>query len=139
MAYVTAAEVITRVGTEKAAQLTTDSGSTPDSSMISAVILEVEAEINSAVRQRSSTAITGASHPNTLALLAGKSMAMTIYRLCGRRPPVPEDVKDGNGQALQWLSDLVDGKRQLPDDTLNAEGPTWSSSTADASRETMVG
>ena len=130
--------VVSRLGTARAAQLTTDSGSSPDTDLIDEFIVEAEGTVMSAVNRRTATTISQADHPNSFATLRGKVMALVIYGLCGRRLPIPKDVETAHDQAVKWLDDLVAGKRDLPDAALAGETPTWGSETANAGREDMV-
>lgn len=136
--YVTSSAVVSRLGTARAAQLTTDSGATPDTTMIDGLITSAEAEVMGAVLKRTSTTLDEATHPNTWALVAGKVMALVVYELSLRREPVPEDVKDAHKAAIQGLQDLVDGKRELPDACLCSMGTTWGSVAQDADRADMA-
>ena len=132
MAYVIAAEVIARLGTAAAAQLTTESGDTPDSAMITLVIAEVEGRADAAVRSRIATPVDAVGYPKTFAALRGIVMSMAIYALAVRRPPVPKDWTEANEQALRWLAGLAEGKIALPDAGLNSPAPCWGSSAPNA-------
>lgn len=137
-AYVTNADVVTRLGSKRAYELTADSGTTPDTVLIDKVIAEVEGGVHSAVRRRTDATVTQAEHPSTFALLAGTVMDLVIYRLALRRPPVPDDWKAAHEQAVKWLGELVEGKRELPDAALAGQGSTWDSEEPDAGRAHMV-
>ncbi len=125
MAYISTTEVVSRVGNDAALRLTTDSGSTIDTALIQTFIGEVEGRINSVVSTRTGVAITQAAHPNTFAALKGAAMAMTVYRLGTRRPPVPEDWKQTNAEAIEWLDKLAKGELGLPDAALVGDAMEW--------------
>lgn len=133
-AYITSAEVVTRVGNAAAVRLTTDTGSTVDSALIDTFIVEVEGDINAAVSKRSDAAITQALYPSSYAALKGKAMAMTVYRLAGRRPPVSEDWKAANDAAVEWLDKLVKGERDFPDSALNGSAMEWGGNDPNAAK-----
>ena len=122
MAYVTSAQIVTRLGNEAAVQLTTGSGTTVDTDLIDEIIVEVEADIDQVLQLRTSETITQSSYPKTFAMARGKAVAMTIYQLALRRPPVSDDWKSANDQAVQWLKDLAEGKIALPDADLSTPG-----------------
>ena len=133
-AYVTNADVVDRVGTVKAAQLTTDSGSTPDTDTIDAIIAEIEGEVLSDLRKRTTATITEADHPQSFALLRGLVLARVIKELYGLRPPIPEDVKGASQRAIEHLKELGEHKRDLPDLTLGTGESAWGSSDPVTSR-----
>lgn len=136
--YVTADDIISRLGATRAVQLTADSGTTADSAMITGIIDQVEGEVNGMVRKRSASTVTLADYPDTFHWLAGMVTAIAIYRLALRRPPVPADWKQASDKALETLTALVAGETDFPDADLNGSTGEWGSVPADASRENMV-
>ena len=133
MAFLTAQNVIDRLGSTVALELTTDSGSTPDSTLIAAIIAEVEGRLMTYVRHRTQETISQATYPNTWAACAGAEMSMVGYQLHLRRPPVPEDWTKANDEAVAWLTALAEGKVPLPDASLNA-GADWGSQAQNAAK-----
>ena len=131
MAYLTATELVDRLGTPVALKLTTDTGSTVDTALITAIITEVEGRVNSFVAQRTTDEITPASHPNTFVALRGAVVAIAGYQLHLRRHPVPEDWKEANDEAMMWLKALAAGEVPLPDAALNV-GAEWGSEDQNA-------
>lgn len=135
MAYVTSTQIVARLGNDTAVRLTTDTGSTVDTDLIDAIITEVEAAINQALRTRTAATITQTDYPQTLAMLRGKAVAMVIFNLASRRPPVPEAWANQNKQAREWLDKLAKGEVNLPDTGLNDPGFEWGSADQNAAAE----
>lgn len=119
MAYVSSQEIVDRIGQDAAIQLTTDSGDVVNTALIDAIIEEVEGEIDQVVRRRTAETITEEVYAQTFAMLRGKAVTMTIYRLKLRRDPVGEDWKAANDKAVEWLDKLAKGEVDLPDEALN--------------------
>ena len=139
MAYITAAEVIARIGSTAATQLTTDTGGSPDSTKITAIISEVEALVHSYLRKRTATPIVQSTHPHTYAAVRAVAMRLVIYQLRTLRPPVPEDDKENNAAAIKWLVQIAKGEVDLPDEELNPDRASWSSEDpTEADHDTMI-
>ena len=122
---VSSADIVSRLGNSRALQLTTDSGATVDTAMIDTIIAQVEAVVWGFVRKRVALPLTQADYPQTYAALQGLITDMVVFRLHGRRPPVPEDVKLLHTQAVEWLNGLARGDVALPDATLNEPELDW--------------
>jgi phage gp36-like protein len=115
MAFITATEVVARLGAAAALQLTTDSGTTPDTAMITTIVGQVEGRVHGYLRKRIAVDLTSATYPVTYAAVQGVVMDMTIYTLALRRPPVPKDWTAANERAEKWLAGVADGSIELPD------------------------
>ena len=135
MAYVTQEQVVVRLGSQKAAELTTDSGSSPSIELIEDVIDEVEGEIATAVSKRTAVEITLADYTDTFYWLRGIAMALVIASLASRRPPVPEDWQRAATAAKEALGKLAEGQIDLPDTSLQGDRATSSSSRPVMGRE----
>lgn len=116
-AYITNANVIARLGTDTAARLSAESGTSPDTALIDTIILEAESIVNAHLVDRVDIPIDQVTYPNAYRYAASHSMTVTIYRLAYRRPPVPEDWKLAYQQAIEELQKVADGDLSLPDDT----------------------
>ncbi len=142
--YLTNADVITRVGNKTAAELTTDSGSTPDTALIDQYIDEAEGEIDSYLSRRTKVPIDLVAHPEVAAPLRGKVMAVVIYMMQSRRSDAPDDVRKQRDDAIDWATKISEGKALLPatltpaPTTSDEPGAKWKSSPPNASRETIV-
>ena len=137
--YITNSDVISALGgTAKAAQYTTESGSSPDTDLIDSYIARAEGRINSAVQTRTATTISASLHPQTFAMLQGFAVAISRYQIALRRGKVPEDWKAPNKEAVDWLNGLAEGKRDFPDAVLNATTCGSGSYRETASPESML-
>lgn len=115
MPYIVSADVVSRIGNQKAAELTTDSGSVPDAALIDAIIAEVEAKIDAAVQKRTAEPITLAVFPKLFVALKGCAIALVRWEIHARRPPVPEDWTKAKDAANAWLAQIASGDLALPD------------------------
>ena len=138
MAFVTAADIVTRIGNATAVQLTTDSGSVVDTALIDAIIAEVEPNVLAALRKRTSETITQADYPQTWSMVVGKVVDMVIFKLASRRPPVAEARTVAYRHAVEWLTKLTAGEIALPDVAANAPDPTYGFVRDDAGPEVMI-
>jgi phage gp36-like protein len=138
MAYVTAADIVARIGESTALQLTTDSGSSVDTALISAIIAEVEADVETALRKRFRGTLTESAYPQSWALVRGKVIDMVIYRLGARRPEVPEAWQTLYKNAVAWLDKLAAGNADLPDVAANAPDADYEFRRDDAGPEDMI-
>ena len=132
MAYVTSTQIVARLGNDTAVRLTTDSGSTVDKGLIDKLMSEVEGDIDQALRARTAQTITQALYPQTFAMLRGKATAIVIFRLASRRPPVADDWKKLNDEAVAWLEKLAKGEVALPDAALGGTAMDWGSEDQNA-------
>ena len=133
MSYIVNQDIIDRVGNAKAAQLTTDSGSTPDSAVLDEVRKSSEGEADSYLARRYATPVDLTAHPELAATLKGFVLDIAVYRLHGRRAPVSEAHEKARDQAIEWLKQLAEGKIVLPaastPSSTNADDPlsAWGS------------
>lgn len=132
MAYVTSAQIVTRVGEPAAVQLTTDSGSTVDTDLIDAIIAEVEVDIDAVLQKRIGATITQGDYPKTFLWARGKAVDLVIFSLASRRKMVNDAWQKANDEALQALKDMAEGKINPPDADLNAPGPDWGAADQNA-------
>ena len=136
--YLSASEVVTRIGTTQAAQLTADSGTTPDTTKIGLMIDEVEGVVHGYLSKRITIPVVQADYGETFKAVVGVVMRMTVFQLHALRPPVADAIKSNNESALQWLKDVAAGTIDLPDDSLNTDRAEWGSEDpTEASHETM--
>ena len=142
--YLTSAEVVTRLGTKRAYELTTESGTTPDTTLIDNVIDEVEGEANSYFARRYATPIDVSAHADVVAALKGKMMKLVIYGLESRRERPSEAVIEGRKDAIDWLTKVANGTIVLPAATTpastNADEPSgqYGNYRDDAGHEDML-
>lgn len=136
MAYVTAQTIVDRIGEKTALELTTDTGSVVDTSVITAIINEVEPQVEAALRKRTSATITQAAYPETYSLIVGKVIDMVLFRLAAaRRPSAPAEWKTLHELAIEWLKKLAAGEVDLPDTALNDPEIDWGSEDQNAAAQ----
>lgn len=114
MAYVVNQDIIDRVGTATAAQLTTDSGSTPDSDALDEVRLAAEGEANGYIAKRYAVPVDLSAHADLAGTLAGFVLDIAVYRLFSRRPPPADNYKTSRDEAVKWFLAISEGKVKLP-------------------------
>lgn len=113
--YATAAEVIARIGTQIAYQLTSDSGTTPDEAVIGAHLQFFEGVMNSSfTRAGHKTPITVATHTDLAPLLKGYAIDGCVFGMHTARGPVPAAIKEKHDLAHVWLDLVAKGEVKLP-------------------------
>ncbi len=128
MAYITNADIQERLGNDSYVQLTDDDGNgSADVGVVNEARLAAEGEVNSYLARRYQVPINLTTHPDLADLLASITLDLVEFRLRSRRPPVPEDAKLRQSQALDWLARVADGRVDLPSATAiagnTARGP----------------
>ncbi len=112
--YVSVSEIVNRVGLATAAQLSADSGETPDETLILSVIQEAEAEVNGYLAARYRVPVDLTAHPELNAALRGRATDIALWRLFARRPPVPDEYEKLYKSAKEWLTMVAKGEIPLP-------------------------
>ena len=140
MAYITNDDIVARVGTAAAVQLTTDSGDTPDSAVLDRVRLAAEGEVNGYIGKRYAVPVDLSAHPESEGLVVGVTLNVAVYHLNSRRPPAAEAYEPLYKHAKEWLMGVARGDIVLPAATTpastTADDPMagWGSSTPNMSR-----
>lgn len=128
MSYIVNQDIIDRVGTATAAQLTTDSGSTPSQTVLDEVRQSSLGEVDSYLSRRYATPVDLTAHPEIAATLKGFTLDVAEYRLRSRRQPVPDGVQAMYKSAVDWLTKVSKGSILLPADSAPdpsvADGPS---------------
>jgi len=145
MSYIVNQDIIDRVGSKSAAQLTGDAnGDTPVQGVLDEVRLSSEGEVNGYLATRYAVPVDLTAHADVAATLKAFTLDIAVYRLHLRRPPVAEDVRNARNDAVKWLEGVAKGAVDLPAATTPASStsdqPTaeWGSSPQDADRKYMV-
>jgi phage gp36-like protein len=125
MGYIVNQDIIDRVGSAAALQLTTDSGSSPSTTVLDEVRLSSEGEVNGYLATRYAVPVDLTAHADVAATLKAFTLDITVYRLHLRRPPVAEDIRNARNDAVKWLEGVAKGAIDLPAAT------TPASSTSD--------
>ena len=110
MAYCTQSDIEKLIPTQELAELTTESGSTPDAAVVTEAIAKADAEIDSYLGSIFSLPLSG-----TPARLKGLSEDIAIYSLYVRRSTVPEARKKAYDDAIAFLRLVVEGKAIITD------------------------
>jgi len=115
MAYITNADIESRLGTAAYVQLTDDAGSgSADEEKVDEARLGAEGEANSYLAARYTVPIDLTGAAEVAAVLKSFVLDLVSYRLHSRRPPVPEDIVRRREEAVTWLSRVASGLVQLP-------------------------
>jgi len=138
MSYINSQNVIDRIGNTKAAQLTTESGSVPDTVKIDAIIAEKEGMANGYMSTRVAVPVSVSDYPNTHAALKGAVMDLVLCGLHSLRSPVSNAIKGSHDRAIEWLKGVADGSISLPDAGLVSADGQWGSETKSTSRKDMI-
>ena len=138
MAYIVNQDIIDRVGSNAAAQLSADSGGTPAATVLDEVRLSSEGEVNGYLATRYAVPVDLSAHADLAATLKAFTMDIAVYRLHLRRPPVAEDVRRSRDDAVKWLEGVAKGVIDLPAATTPASttsdqpGASWGSKEQNA-------
>jgi phage gp36-like protein len=116
VAYASAQDVIDRLGTQLAAELTTEgeSSTTPDSAMIGEHISGAEAVVDSYLTARYRTPVSVGSQPSIAALLKRYTLDVAIHSLYGRALDIPQAIQERYDAAIAFLKDVQKGVASLP-------------------------
>ncbi len=115
--YISASDLIDRVGEAVAGQLTTEAGLTPDETKVGKVAEEAEGEVNGYLARLYAVPVDLSAYPELAATLRGKVLDIAVFRLFALRPPVPEEYKLLWEAAVKWLALVSKGEIVLPAST----------------------
>ena len=114
MPYASATDLTNRLGTRTAAELTADSGSTPDTTKLTEDANAASAEVDGYLARRYAVPIDLAAHPELAPLLKGITLDLGAYRTHCRRQPVPEEISKARQAAVEWCLRVSRGEILLP-------------------------
>lgn len=114
MSYASNQDIIDRVGTQAASQLTTDSGGTPSQAVLDEIRTSSQGEVDGYLSKRYAVPVDVAAHPNVEGLLKGITLDVAVYRLKTRRPPIPDADKTLYEKAIELLEKIAKGDVNLP-------------------------
>ncbi len=114
MSYASNDELIARVGTTAAVQLTTDTGTTPDAAVVTEARTAAEALIDRWLGRRYATPVDVVTHADAGVVLKALTLDLAEYTLCARRTPVDKDVRQRHEDAVAWLEKAAGGEVVLP-------------------------
>lgn len=143
--YAVQADIEAEVSTTTLAQLTTDSGTSPDSAKIANAIALSEIEIDSSLAKRIATPVNLSLFPDLANWLKGLTVPIAIKRLYGLRGICPPEVKTAWQTARAEIAAYVAGDRAAPGATTPAstasDGPEdeWGYQPLKSGRTNMEG
>ena len=105
MAYCTENDLLTLIPQKELAELTTDTGDTPDSQVVSEAINLADAEIDAYLGSRYVLPLTPVPDQ-----VKGLSMDMTLYHLYSRRSVAPTVRRQKYETALSFLKQVAAGE-----------------------------
>lgn len=115
MAYITNAEIQTRLGSSTYVQLSDDNGDgSADTAVVDEARVAAEGELDSYLAVRHSVPVDVTAHPELVGLLKSAALDLAEYRLRLRRPPVSEDARRRRDQTVEWLRLIGNGTIALP-------------------------
>ena len=105
MAYCTESDLLTLIPQRELAELTADSGDTPDSQVVAEAINLADAEIDAYLGSRYTLPLTPVPDQ-----VKGLSMDMTLYHLYSRRSVAPTVRRQKYETALSFLKQVAAGE-----------------------------
>jgi phage gp36-like protein len=138
VAYIVDQDVISRVGTARAVQLSAESGTTPDAAIIAGARSLAEGEVDSILAKRFAVPIDVSSDTVRATAMYTYALTMAVYQLYLRRPPVPEDIRRARDQVVELLKMVAEGKAEIPgattpaSSTVNQPAAAWGSAEQNA-------
>jgi len=115
MSYASNADLEERLGSSVYVQLTDDAGTgSADEDKVAEALGGAEGEVNSYLGRRVAVPVETGGDPQLSAVLKSITLDLAEYRLHGRRPPVPADVRHKYESAVKWLQRVASGAAVLP-------------------------
>lgn len=115
MAYITNADIQTRLGNATYVQLSDDNGDgSAETAVVDEARIAAEGEVDSYLAVRHAVPVDGTVHPELAGLLKAAALDLAEYRLRLRRPPLSEDARRRHDQTVEWLRRIADGTVALP-------------------------
>jgi len=115
MAYMTNADIQTRLGNATYVQLSDDNGDqVADTAVIDEARVAAEGELDSYLAVRHAVPVDLSAHAELAGLLKSAALDLAEYRLRLRRPPVSEDARRRRDQTMEWLRGIASGVVVLP-------------------------
>ena len=114
MAYITNQDVIDRLGTSVAAQLSSETGSSVNAAVVTEVVNAAEGEVNGILAAKFATPVDVSVDAERANALKGVTLKVAVYHLMSRRPPVSETYTKEHDEAIAWLHDVAAGRIKLP-------------------------
>ena len=135
--YVSSTELVAYIGTARAAQLSAESGTVPDTTVIDQRIDAAEGLANYYLSTKTTVPISQSTAPISFNMVKGWVLDMARYHLATRRDPVPEDWKSAHDEALAALQGVAKGEGILPDLAIAGTIAEYGASDVAGGREKM--
>ena len=115
MAYITNADIQTRLGNATYVQLADDNGDgVAETAVVDEARLAAEGELDSYLAVRHLVPVDVTAHPKLAGVLKSAALDLAEYRLRLRRPPLSEDARRRRDQTIEWLRLIAAGTVALP-------------------------
>jgi phage gp36-like protein len=112
--YIVQADLKAVLSDDDLLQLTDDAGvGEVDATVLAGVIARSEGEFHGYAAKRYATPVDVTGDATLAATIRGRLLDLVAYYLRGRRPGMPQEVRDRYTDAQRWLRDLADGKVTL--------------------------
>ena len=134
MTYCTQSDIEKLIPIQELAELTTETGSTPDAAVMAEAIAKADAEIDSYLGVINSVPLSAIP-----ARVKGLSEEISIYYLYMRRSAIPEARQKAYDDGIAFLQLVASGKASLPSASgSSSQGMQLSSADAIFSRDNMT-
>lgn len=118
MAYITNADIETRLGHDLYVQLTDDAGTgSANEDVVSEARLGVEGEMDSYLGRRYAVPVSLDDRPELAGVLKSAALDLAEYRLQARQGAAPTEVQAKHEVAMRWLQRVAAGEAVLPSTT----------------------
>jgi phage gp36-like protein len=115
MAYITNADIQTRLGAATYVQLADDNGDgVADTAVVDEARLAAEGELDSYLAVRHAVPVDVTVHAELAGVLKSAGLDLAEYRLRLRRPPLSDDARRRRDQTIDWLRLIATGTVALP-------------------------
>ena len=114
MGYCDQADLVTRIGNDRMVQLTSDTGSSIDSTVVIAAIERASAKMDADLSSRYAVPVVTTGDAPLAATLRTIAVDLTEYYLYQRREGTEGAKQSLYDNAVKWLEDIRSGEHPLP-------------------------
>jgi phage gp36-like protein len=112
--YISQTDIQNAITTAKLAQLTADSGATPDASIVTLFIGLAEEKLNSYLAKRIAVPVDMTVHADAADWFKFHALAIVTWMLWGRRNIHPTNVSEAYKTTIKQLEEYAEGETQVP-------------------------
>lgn len=138
MGYIVNQDIIDRVGLKAAVEVSAESGTGVNTTVLDECRLGAEGEANGYLARRFQVPIDLVAHPDLVGVLKTKVLDIAVWQLMNRRPPADERYLKARDRAVEWLKMVSEGKIELPSSTPVATTTSTSPVAAWGSNEPIL-